>query len=523
MSINNPWPPSGTPKSIALSGAPHKASLAVWSLVLSVFTLAAFHVPFFRHMLSCLDGGPNAVLLVGGAILLLLALDYLLYYLLAFLLRLVGKCIIAFTLFGDAVMLYFVRNYEVLVTDDMMGNFFRTQYSEASGFMSISFVLYILLLCVLPCIYVFGRKVDYGSWKKFFASIGISLVLVAGVAFGNMKNWPWIDRNATELGSLLMPWSYTVNSFRYWSAEKKRNAREIPLADPTAVSSSRDVCVLVIGESARRDHFSLYGYGRETNPYTAQDGVTAYVAESSATFTAAGVKAILEPMDTPQLYEILPNYLHRIGADVSWRTSNWGEPPVHIDKYYTIGQLAERYPGENPDYDGLLLAGLAEEIRASDKDKVFVFLHTNTNHGPAYNTKYPPQFEVFTPVCATVEMAKTSQEELFNAYDNSLIYTDYLLHMVIGMLRDMPERRSCLIYVSDHGESLGENNLYMHGVPMSMAPKEQIEIPFLVWTSDSALKLKKLPAVGQHHVFHSVLRFLGVETPAFDASKSIFE
>ena len=91
------------------------------------------------------------------------------------------------------------------------------------------------------------------------------------------------------------------------------------------------------------------------------------------------------------------------------------------------------------------------------------------------------------------------------------------------MLRDIPQRRSCLLYVSDHGESLGENNLYMHGVPMSMAPREQIEIPFLVWTDDAALKLKELPAVGQHHVFHSVLRFLGVETPAFDESKCIFE
>ncbi len=500
-----------------------QTSLTRYALVLAVFTVAAFHFPFFRHLVGSLEGGFNGVVLFVSAALLLLSLDFLLYYLLVFLFRGVGKGLICFTLFGDAVMLYFVNNYEVLVTDDMMGNVLRTQWTEASGFFSFAFVLYILVLCVLPSIYVFARKVTCGSWKQLLSRAGVSLALVLAVAFGNMKNWPWIDRNSTELGSLLMPWSYIVNTFRYLGAERRRNVQAIPLPDATAVSSSRDVCVLVIGESARRDHFAYYGYGRNTNPYTAGDGVKAYVAESSATYTAAGVKAILEPVDAPELHEILPNYLYRMGVDVTWRTSNWGEPPVHIDKYFTDARLRERYPEVSDPYDGILLAGLKEEILSNSAGKVFVVIHTNTNHGPAYNTKYPPQFEVFTPVCSTVEMAKTSQEELFNAYDNSLIYTDYLLHELIEMLRAVPGRRRCLLYVSDHGESLGENNLYMHGVPMSMAPREQIEIPFLVWTDDTALKLKELPAVGQHHVFHSVLRFLGVETPAFDESKCIFE
>ena len=143
-----------------------KVSLAVWSLVLAVFTLVAFHVPFFRHLFANVEAGTNGVVIAVTAALLLLVLDFLLYYLLVWLLRFVGKCIVAFTLFGDAVMLYFVNNYDVLVTDEMMGNVFRTQYSEASGFFSFSFILYILLLCVVPCIYVFRRKVEYGSWPS---------------------------------------------------------------------------------------------------------------------------------------------------------------------------------------------------------------------------------------------------------------------------------------------------------------------------------------------------------------------
>ncbi len=496
--------------------------LWLYCLVLSIFTVAAYHLPFFRHLVGCIDSGFNGVVLFASAALILLVLDFFLYYVLVFLGRFVGKCIVAFTLFGDAVMLYFVNDYQVLVTDEMMGNVLNTQYSEASGFFSLAFVLYIVGLCVIPCIYVFGRKVDYGSWKGFLGGSGIALAALAAVVFGNMKNWPWIDRNSTELGSLLMPWSYTVNTFRYLDAKHKAERSEILLPDPTSVSGSKDVCVLFIGESVRRDHFSLYGYPRETNPYTSKDGVKAYVAESSATYTSAGVKAILEHAPSRELYEILPNYLLRMGADVSWRTSNWGEPPVHTSKYYKMGDLKKRFPDADDHYDGILLEGLKEDIESSSADKVFIVIHAYTNHGPAYNTNYPPQFEVFTPVCNTVEMAKTSQEELFNAYDNSVVYTDYLIHSVIEVLRSVTDRRSCLVFVSDHGESLGENNLYMHGVPFSMAPREQIEIPFVVWTSDSSLVYRDIDLVGQHSVYHTVLDFFGVESPVFDEKLSIF-
>jgi lipid A ethanolaminephosphotransferase len=223
-----------------------------------------------------------------------------------------------------------------------------------------------------------------------------------------------------------------------------------------------------------------------------------------------------------KLYEILPNYLSRTGVDVTWRTSNWGEPPVHIQKYHKAGKLREMYPEADGRYDGILTAGLKEMIEASDNNKLFIVLHTGTSHGPTYNKKYPAEFEAFTPVCNTVEMSKADPVELMNAYDNTILYTDYLVHNVIEQLRGITDRRSCVLFVSDHGESLGENNLYMHGVPMSMAPKEQIEIPFIVWTSDKT-PVKPLEKVGQYHVFHSVLDFLGIESPIFNEELNIFE
>jgi lipid A ethanolaminephosphotransferase len=168
------------------------------------------------------------------------------------------------------------------------------------------------------------------------------------------------------------------------------------------------------------------------------------------------------------------------------------------------------------------LPQLKETIENSTSNKVLIVLHTSTSHGPEYNKKYPKEFEKFTPVCTSVELAHCTQQELINAYDNTIVYTDYLLHNVIEQLQAVTAYETCLLFVSDHGESLGENGLYMHGVPMAMAPKEQYEIPFIVWTSSAERKIKNVQEIDQHYVFHSVLNFLNVESPVYKAEKSIF-
>ena len=159
----------------------------------------------------------------------------------------------------------------------------------------------------------------------------------------------------------------------------------------------------------------------------------------------------------------------------------------------------------------------------TDSTKIFVGIHTYTSHGPSYFSNTPDEFKKFMPECTVVEMSEADSEELINAYDNTILYTDYLIHNIIEMLRQMPERRSCVLFISDHGESLGEGNLYMHGIPLSMAPEEQTEIPFIVWSSDKNLKLKDIDCAGHHNIYHSVLRFLGAETEVYENTKDIFQ
>ena len=393
----------------------------------------------------------------------MLALNFIMAYLAIWLMKMVGRILLAILAIINATAVYFITTYSVMIDATTIENVFNTRYSEASGFFS------------------------WGLWL-FIAGCGV----LPALCF-----------------------------------QHDEQAEEIKLPDGKIGDKEKAVVVLVIGESARKANFQLYGYKRETNPLLSkQDSLRVYEATSCATYTTAGSKAILEPQNSDDLYELLPNYAFRTGVDVAWRTSNWGEPPIHIDEYLIDTELAEQYPDVDKRYDGILFAGLRERIEASKRDKVLIILHTSTSHGPKYADKYPQEFEVYKPVVKSVEEGEKNIGLLVNAYDNTIRYTDFLLDSLINTLRSMTDWRSAMIFISDHGESLGENGLFMHGLPMKLAPKVQYEIPFLVWTSDGFRRYKsakKLPAVlEQHYIFHSVLNLLSIESPAYNSDYDIF-
>lgn len=321
-----------------------------------------------------------------------------------------------------------------------------------------------------------------------------------------------------------MPWSYVINTYRFYYHKNQENKQQILLPNATLKDTEKSIVVLVIGESARSKNYSLYGYEKETNPLLSKiNNIHTYKATSCATYTTAGVKCILEHKKSGKLFEILPNYLFRNNVEVIWRTTNWGEPPIHIKNYQKRRDLEKECQGAGCEYDEILLSGIKEQILASKKNKILLVLHTSTSHGPTYYKKYPQQFNKFIPVCKSVELGKCTQEELINAYDNTILYTDYILATLIENLKQLDEYNSSMFYVSDHGESLGENNLYMHGIPASIAPSEQLEIPFIVWVSNNFKDLKNNKEVSQQHVFHSVLDFLAIESPIYDENMSIFK
>ncbi len=495
-------------------------------LLLSCINFLFFHYPFFNFVFNTIDyKSLNGIFVVISLVVLMLVLNAFVFFLIFFLSRFVGKFLLVVFFLINAVAVYFINTYGVIIDESMIGNIFNTKYEESSSFFSIKLVLYLLFLGVLPSIYIIKAKIINVTVKKFSIITSLTLLFVLFLVFINASNWLWIDKNSKTLGGLAMPWSYAVNTSLFYIHEHKKNEKEILLPNATIKDDQKSVVVLVIGESARSQNFSLYGYNKNTNPILSKTAnVFHFDATSDATYTTAGVKSILEHENTDDLYEILPNYLFRNDVEVVWRTTNWGEPPIHIKNIQNRGFLQPNCKGEGCNYDEVLLSGLKEQILASKKNKILIVLHTSTSHGPTYSKKYPPQFERFKPVCNSVELANCTQTELINAYDNTIVYTDYILSRVIEDLKQLKAYKSTMLFVSDHGESLGEKNLYMHGIPMSIAPKEQYEIPFIVWLSDNSLKkLKPTNNLTQNHVFHSVLNFLNIESPIYKEEMNIFK
>ena len=489
-------------------------SLFTFSCIVSIGTLLLYNLPFFQFVIdNSEDGAVGKVWLIVSLVVIMLAVNFMMTYLAMFCLRIVGRILLAILSIINATAVYFILTYNVIINATTIENVFNTRYSEASGFFSWGMWLFILGFGVLPALFCLFKWVEIGKAKRLGICCGGSLAVVLVVGLLNINQTLFISQHDTELGGLLQPWSYIANTYRIISFSQDKEAEEIKLPDGKITDDEKAVVVLVIGESARKANFQLYGYQRDTNPLLSkQKDLKVLQANACATYTTAGTKAILEPKDCDELYELLPNYAFRTGVDVSWRTSNWGEPPIHIDEYLTDPELGDLYGVSNA-YDDILFHGLRERIESSQKNKVLIILHTSTSHGPKYTDKYPKEFEVYKP------------DDLVSAYDNTIRYTDFLLDGLINTLREMTDWKSAMIFISDHGESLGENKMFMHGLPMKLAPKEQYEIPFLVWTSEGYRSYKStLPAVlEQHYIFHSVLNLLSIESPAYNEKYDIFQ
>lgn len=494
-------------------------------VLMSFFNFLFFHLPFYTYVFNNVDyKSLNGIILIISLVILMLVLNAFVFFLIFSLSRYVGKFLLVLFFMINSIAIYFINTYSVIIDESMIGNIFNTNYEESSSFFSIKLIIYIIFLGVIPSVYIIKVKIINATLKKVLTISSLTLLFIVVLIFVNASNWLWIDKNSKQLGGLAMPWSYSVNTSLFYIHKYKKNEKEILLPNAVIKDNQKSVVVLVIGESARSQNFSLYGYGKNTNPLLSKTkNLFHFNATSCATYTTAGVKCILEPTNSDDLYEILPNYLYRNNVEVIWRTTNWGEPPVHIEKYQNRDVLQQDCKGKGCNYDEVLLTGLKEQILASKKNKILIVLHTSTSHGPTYSKKYPPQFETFKPVCNSVELGKCSQTELLNAYDNTIVYTDYILSSVIDDLKQLKEFRSTMIFVSDHGESLGEKNLYMHGVPISFAPKEQYEIPFIVWVSDNSKQLKPNKTLSQNHVFHSVLNFLNIQSPVYNEEMNIFK
>ena len=503
-------------------------------VVAALANAGLYHGPLYSFAVANLDvSSPGGVLTLATLFFLVTFVTTLIFSLLSLVSQRLIKPVCMLAVACNALALYFVETYGVVLDKSMMGNVFNTNFEEASSLFHPKLLVYLLVLGALPCWLLSRVQVQRTTMLRRAKFLILVLLIGVGWMYASSKTWLWIDKNASRLGGMTMPWSYVINTSRRYIDHLSTSREQTLLPAASFVANEKTIVVLVIGEAARAQNFSLYGYRRPTNPLLAESGVVALPnSRSCSTYTTASVLCILSHTDTgwPSSYEPLPSYLQRHGVDVIWRTHNWGEPPLKVQTYQRAKDLRRECRGESCDYDELLLQGLGQRIRSSAKEKVFVVLHQGGSHGPSYYTEYPKQFEVFKPVCTSVELHQCTNEELVNAYDNTIVYTDYFLHRAIEMLKTIPETATLLIYVSDHGESLGEYGLYLHGTPYSIAPDVQKDIPFLVWMSDAFKKEKGIPMTqlaqqtshSQANVFHSIMGAFDMRSEIYNRQLDIF-
>ncbi len=502
-------------------------------VIAACLNVVLYHFPLYAFALSELDASSlNGVLTLVNLTALALVFTLVALFVLFMVSARLAKAVCILFALVNSVAVYFMVTFKVILDYTMMGNILNTQTSEASSYWNLSILVYFVLLGVVPGIWLW--RLHFKPVKRItllllsFVTVSLCVVLL----YANSSSWLWFDKHSKAVGGQIMPWSYVVNTIRFQRDQNAVPKNKTLLPDAVFIHKNKKVVVLIIGETARLKNFSLYGYARETNPLLAKSTIIALNdPDACSTYTTKSIACMLSHLDSAApKFEPLPSYLQRQGVEVIWHSKNWGEPAVSVDSYQDKGDLKQYCKGEGCEYDEVLLTRLRDKIAASTADKIFVVLHTKGSHGPSYFSQYPPQFERFTPVCKTVDLSQCSFDALQNAYDNSILYTDFFINETIQLLQQTGIASS-LLYISDHGESLGEGGYYLHGTPMVLAPDEQVKIPFLVWMSDEFVKQKgidvnvfKQAKTHSHaNVFHSVMGALDLRSDIYKPELDVFE
>ncbi|WMJ70108.1 phosphoethanolamine--lipid A transferase [Stenotrophomonas sp. 24(2023)] len=462
-----------------------------------------------------------------------------------------ARVLLSVLLLVTAMAAYYMDRYHIYLDADMLRNVLATDRKESSELLTPSLLWPLLWLGVLPVIVLWRVQLRRRSWGRALLWRAGFLLLAAATAVGgalvSFQDVSALMRNQREVRYLATPANVLLGLPRALRSENPvQRAPKLPIgtdakATPRAAGSKPRLLVIVLGETARAQNWGLNGSPHATTPELAQANVINFPdMHSCGTSTEVSVPCLFSPWgrhdyDEKKIraHQSLLHVLSRAGVSPLWRDNQSGCKGVC--EGLAFESLADATtPGLCADgrcMDEILLQDLATRVRAKPGDRVVV-LHQLGNHGPAYFERYPAAFRRFTPTCDTPDLGRCSREEIVNSYDNALLYTDHLLARTIGTLRGMEDYDTAMLYFSDHGESLGEKGLFLHGVPYAIAPAEQTRVPMVMWFSQGFassrgldLQCVKRRAGGyadHDNVFPSVLGLMQVRTALYDRQRDLF-
>jgi lipid A ethanolaminephosphotransferase len=510
----------------------------------SALFIAIFcNTPFWKAVYRSTAGFTSLALLTSMFIVLLAILTTF-FHLFAF--RYFFKIFLV-TIFAINAFVVYFNVYNVVVDDVMIQTVFETNTQEVKNILNIKILLYFILYCLVPSFFIISVKVNYKTFLKESFSKLISTLLLCAIVLVNsvflFKQYSFFFRQNKYL-YLLVPINYISSFIRYEIKAHRQNSSDlIKITDDVKVETQKEkkVIVLVIGETARAANFSLNGYERETNPLLKKESVVSFDNfYSCGTLTAVSVPCIFSHMERKEYvnsdkrYENLLDILNVANVDILWLENDGGCKGVCKRIKYKEDfdpKLKEKLCPEGDCYDEIAFPDLQDKLKDIKKDTLIVF-HQRGSHGPTYYKGYPKEFEIFKPTCRTNQFENCSQEEVINTYDNTIIYNDYILKSTIDMLKNLKVQAG-MIYVSDHGESLGEKGIYLHGIPYSFAPEEQKRVPFIVWfnrnlynslsINQKCLLSRSKNNYSHDNIFHSILSLFKVKTATYKDEFNIFK
>jgi len=460
---------------------------------------------------------------------------------------LIRKPLLVLLTLGCAAATWFMFTYGAVIDQNMMVNVFETNSQEAAALVTPQLVVWLVVAGLLPASLLAMIRIRPGKWWHTLlirlAAILASAVVIVLVAAVFYKDYASLFRNNKGIVKMVTPANYVSAIAKYskarWFAGDQtlirlgEDARKGPVL---LAQQKKTVLVLVIGEASRAENYSLNGYDRETNPELKKQNVINFPqASSCGTETAVSVPCMFSGMprkkydaDLAHHQEGLMDVLGHAGVNLLWRDNDGGCKGActripHTDM--TQWKL-QQFCKDNSCIDDVNLWRLDDMLDGVKQDTVLV-IHLMGSHGPAYYQRYPAQYRHFTPTCDTNEIQDCTHQALMNTYDNTILYTDSVVSKTIDALKARQSTlNTALVYLSDHGESLGENGLYLHGTPYMLAPEQQTHIPFIFWLSkdyqqnfgvdaqclrDQAAK----EAVSQDNLFSTVLGMMNIRTSVY--------
>jgi len=510
----------------------------------AVFLTAFANVAFFRNLDGTFGSQPHAWLHMAALGVVLFCL--LVVFLLLFSFSRVLKPALIVLLLVSAVCAYFMDSYNVVIDREMLVNVMATNSSESVDLLTPRFLMYVMLMALLPAYLVWDLPIAHLSpaqgWlgRLKLASAALVTLLAVVLIFSSffasfVREHKGLRYYTNPLTPIYSVYKFSKKGLVANNGQVKEIGQDaaIPVTD-----LDRELVIMVLGETARADRFSLNGYERKTNPRLEQESVVSFTrVHACGTSTAVSVPCMFDREDradfsnaeAAETQNVL-DVLGHAGVRVLWRDNNSDSKGVADRVQFEDFRSAEVNPLCDVECrDEGMLDGLQDWVDSQDQGDLLVVLHQMGSHGPAYYKRYPEAFRKFTPTCESSQLDQCSQEEISNSYDNTILYTDHFLAEVIALLRRNDEHfETAMYYASDHGESLGENGVYLHGLPYWMAPDSQTEVPMILWfgknydaaPEDAVRKIRHVP-VNHDFVFHTLLGLFEINTEEHTPTKDV--